>query len=70
MTLWYASPPQGNTSEESLSIIRRLFPKFGAPQGIAQVVPLPVEGALVQTETLSALVQTGTLSALIQTGSP
>ena len=72
MTLWYADPPQGVTSEQGLHIIGMpLSPRFGAPQGIGVAPPPPTGGsALRQTfSTGNVLVQTGTLSALIQTGS-
>lgn len=39
MTLWYADPPQGKTSEQGLQIIGKpLSPRFGTPQGIGGVV--------------------------------
>ncbi len=42
MTLWYASPPQGDTSVQGLFIIGKpISPKFGPPQGIGQGGVLP-----------------------------
>lgn len=43
MPLWNADPPQGSTSEQGLVIISRSpIPKFGAPQGIGDVIIPPV----------------------------
>ncbi len=40
MPLWNPSPPQGESSAQGLYIIGKpLSPKYGAPQGIAEVVP-------------------------------
>ncbi len=48
MSMWKPEPPQGNTTEQGLSIIGRpIIPQFGAPQGIAGVVIPPVANAWI-----------------------